>query len=189
MWPATAGIIKVQRIIVLWCVLLCVIPGQLFGGDVERTSPVPPTPNAAFVLTIHEGLLSLRATEASLKEILDAIGRQMRIEVVTQLPADQRVTLAFDRLSLDAALKRLSRYASIASLTRLDAGEGQGTVTQITVLPKGAGSVRSSPRPEKAGSVTTSERGGPEELTQEEPPRPESFGFSFDPSQFLDRKP
>ena len=59
-------------------------------------------------------------------------------EVVKQLPADQRVTLAFDQLSLDAALKRLGRYASIAYLTQPDAEQGQGTITQITVFPKGA---------------------------------------------------
>ena len=124
-----------------------------------------------------------------MKEILDAIGQQMHIEVVTQLPEDQTVTLGFDRLSLDAALKRLGRYASIAYLTQPDAEQGQGTVTQITVFPKGAESVRSSPNTEQAERVARPERGGPEKPTPEEPAHSQSFGFSFDPSQFLERKP
>jgi hypothetical protein len=102
MWIATTGAIRLPRIMVLRCFLLCCIPGELFGGEAE-TSPGPAKRNASFVLTIHEGLFSLRATQASLKEILDAIGRRMHIEVVTQLPADQTVTIAFDRLPLDAA--------------------------------------------------------------------------------------
>jgi hypothetical protein len=93
---------------------------------VERTPLGPSPPHAAFVLTIHEGLLSIRATEASLPEILDTIGRRMHIEVVMQLPADQKITLAFDRLPLDAALKRLGRYVSIAAITQWGAEKGQG---------------------------------------------------------------
>ena len=45
-------------------------------------------------------MLSLQAQEASLKGIFDAIGRQLSIEVETRIPADERITLAFDQLSL-----------------------------------------------------------------------------------------
>jgi hypothetical protein len=154
---------------------------------VERTPLGPSPPHAAFVLTIHEGLLSIRATEASLPEILDTIGRRMHIEVVMQLPADQKITLAFDRLPLDAALKRLGRYVSIAAITQWGAEKGQGAITQITVFPKGAGSVRSSPTPEQEERVARPERGGPEEPTPEEPPPSKPFSFLFDPSQVLAR--
>ena len=81
-------------------------------------------------------------------------------EVVKQLPADQRVTLAFDELSLDAALKRLGQYASIAYLTQPDAEQGQGTITQITVFPKGAGSVQYHPSPEQAEQMARPDAAG-----------------------------
>ena len=44
---------------------------------------------------IHEGRLSLMAQEASLTAIFEAIGRQLSIDVVTQISEDERVTIAF----------------------------------------------------------------------------------------------
>lgn len=50
----------------------------------------------------------------------------------------------FDRLPLDAVLKRLNRYASIASVSQKGAGKGPGLIIQITVFPKGGGPGRPS---------------------------------------------
>jgi hypothetical protein len=183
MWPATTGVMRLPRIMVLWCVLFCCIPGELFGGEAE-TPPGSAKQSASFVLTIREGLLSLRATEASLQAILDAIGQRMHIEVVTQLPADQTVTIAFDQLPLEAALKRLSRYASIAYLVQQEAGQGQAQITQITVFPKGSGPEGPSAAPREPEQVARPEGGGPPDSVSEESSRPKPFRFTFDPSQF-----
>jgi hypothetical protein len=183
MCPATIGISRLPRVMLLWCVLFCCIPGELFGGEAE-TPPGPAKRNASFVLTIHEGLLSLRATEASLQEILDVIGRRMHIEVLTQLPADQTVTIAFDQLPLEAALKRLGRYASMAYLVRQEAGQGQAQITQITVFPKGSGPEGPSAAPEELERVAGPESHSPEASVPEAPPRPQPFRFTLDPSQF-----
>ena len=187
MRPATTGLIKwsLSRILVLWLLLLLYfILGELFGGEAERIPLGPSTPNASFVLTIHEGLLSLRATEASLKEILNAIGQRIHIEVVVRLPADQTVTIAFDQLPLEAALKRLGRYASMAYLVRQEAGQGQAQITQITAFPKGSGPEGPSAAPREPERVARPEGGGPPDAVPEEPSRPQPFRFTFDPSQF-----
>ena len=52
MWLTMAGIIRVPRIIVLWCVLFYCIPGVLFGSESERTPPGPSQPQASFTLTV-----------------------------------------------------------------------------------------------------------------------------------------
>jgi hypothetical protein len=133
---ANTAINKSSRLIVFLFSLACFIPGEILGGEGDRTLLGPAERNASFTLTIDEGLLSLTAREASLKEILNAIGRRMRIEVVTRVPADETVTIAIDRLPLEAALRRLSRYANIAHISHQEAGKGQGRITQITAFPK-----------------------------------------------------
>jgi hypothetical protein len=187
MRPDTTGLIKwsLSRILVLWLLLLLYfIPGELFGGEAERTPLGPLTPNAAFVLTIDAGLLSLKAEDASFKAILEAIGQRMHIEVVAQLPADQTVTIAFDHLPLEAALKRLGRYASMAYLVRQEAGQGQAQITQITAFPKGGGPEGPSAAPGEPERVAKPEGSRPPDAVPEEPSRPKPFRLTFDPSQF-----
>jgi hypothetical protein len=79
--------------------------------------------------------LSLKAEQASVKAILDAIGRQMRIEMIVRLREDRPVTATFADLSLQEALKRLG--LSAATVIEKDQ-QGAATVTKMVVLDKGA---------------------------------------------------
>jgi hypothetical protein len=55
------------------------IPSVLLGGEAGPTSEQGATPPSAFVLTVQDSLLSLRAQDASLKAILEAIGRELAL--------------------------------------------------------------------------------------------------------------
>jgi hypothetical protein len=56
---------------------------------VSSKSPAP------FVLTTEGNCVSLTATNASLKAILEEIGRQLHIEVVATIPPEETITSAF----------------------------------------------------------------------------------------------
>ena len=97
---------------------VCLLPVTLWAEDASKDVPSPP----AFVLTVHERLLSLQARDASLKAILAQIGRELAIEVVVHIPADETITVTFDQLPIGEALKKLSpNYVYV-----VDAARGTG---------------------------------------------------------------
>ena len=109
----------VTRVIAIWLgwmlvvwLVATLIPGELSAGEVAHTSQGTPATPADVVLTVHEGVLSLWAQDASLKSIFDAIGRQLHIDVVARIPAEEQITIAFDQLSLVEALKRFRPYVN-----------------------------------------------------------------------------
>jgi hypothetical protein len=74
--------------------------------------------------------------DASLKAVLEAIGRELALRVVAHISVHDKITVQFDRLSLTEALQRLhTNYASVM--------EGQ----------KSAPSAACSPTAEVSGSA------------------------------------
>jgi len=56
----------------------------------------------------------LKAKDASLKDILEEIGRMMEIDVVANVPSEQKITIELDMMYLEEALKRFkTNYAHI----------------------------------------------------------------------------
>jgi hypothetical protein len=142
---------------------LGLLPATLWGGQAsnERSSP------QAFVLTVHEQRLSLRAREASLTAILTQIGRELGIDVVAHLPEDETITVAFDDLPVVEALKKLStNYAYV-----VDTAKADNRITKIVIFSKG----ETAPRP--SASLP------PDAQSTESSARPAPFRFEFDPSQ------
>ncbi|MDP2607366.1 MAG: hypothetical protein Q8S00_32935, partial [Deltaproteobacteria bacterium] len=86
-----------------------------------------------FVLTIQDNLISLKATDALLLEILQEIGRRMKIEMVAPLPEKGKITAEFDKLSLEDAIKRLTPHYSHAMISE----PGGKKISKIIVLQKG----------------------------------------------------
>jgi hypothetical protein len=77
--------------------------------------------------------ISLKAKDASLKEILEEIGRRMKIEVIANIPREQKITTELDMMYLEDALKRFkTNYAYITKT-----GKQKGNITKIVVVPKG----------------------------------------------------
>jgi hypothetical protein len=156
------------------------LPVVLWGQEVSDDVPSP----QHFVLTVHEQRLSLRAREASLSAILAQIGRALGIDVVAHLPADETITVAFDQLPLDEALKQLSpNYAYV-----VDTARGDRRITKIVVLSKGDPTLQGSwtppalPSPER---LDTPESRPAAQHLREPAARPAPFQFEFDPSKAM----
>jgi hypothetical protein len=155
---------------ILWRVMLlsllpvCLLPGALWAGDASDDVLAP----QAFVLTVHEQRISLRAREASLTAILAQLGRELGIEVVTQLPADETVTITFDQLPVAEALKKLSpNYAYV-----VDTARGDRSIAKIVVLSKGEATTHPTSRALSEAQRTDASR-------------PKPFMFEFDPSKVM----
>ena len=123
-----------QWSIMLVLLPLCLMPGVLVGQEAARHPAGTPALPAPFVLTIQERVLSLGAQDASLQAIIEAIGRQMHIDVAVHPPVEEHLTLAFERLSLAEAIEQFRRYANIVYRTT----PAQGDIVQIIVFRLGA---------------------------------------------------
>jgi type II secretory pathway component GspD/PulD (secretin) len=116
-----------------------------------------------FVLTTEGEQISLAATEASLKAILEELGRRLSVQVVATVSPEEKVTTHFTQLPLADALQRLSQnYAYV-----MDSAKETGKITKIMVTPAGKGGAQALPAPSTPA-----------------PPRAAPFHFEFDPSQY-----
>ena len=179
---ASARLFRVM--LVVWLVA-ALLPGATCGGDTDQTSPEPSATPADVVLTVHEGLFLLQARDASLKALFDAIGRQLHIEVVARIPADERITPAFDQLSLAEALKRSRR--SVNYLVLEDAGNAPATIRQLIVVSKRAAGMPALAIKEDGEGAVPLERRQCDAPTSETPARPQPFRFEFDPAAVGER--
>jgi len=162
MCNAMKGIEKLFWVSILLLPLL-IIPDTLFGGEADKKSEVDSKSKADFVLTIKDSLISLTAKDASLKEIVEEIGRRMKIEVVADISEEEKITIRFDKLSLEDAIKRLP--------------EGKGTALSRPTTKEFE--VKGEKR------LVKSESSAGKEAAREKSPRPEPFKFEFDPSEFV----
>jgi type II secretory pathway component GspD/PulD (secretin) len=145
-------------------------PIDLFGADAQTKLQSTPTAKANFVLTVKDNLISLKAKDASLKEILEEIGRRMKIDVVAAVPENEEVTVDFEKLTLEEAVNRLSTNYSY----QIDSEKTGKRITRIVVLDKrkietGA----SKPTPAMEQKAVKAESKLPEAVTKQ----PEPFKF------------
>lgn len=182
---------KFLAIVILMLLPMFIIPHHIFAGDDDKKPVGESESKANFVLTIKENLISLKANDVSLKEILEEIGHRMKIEVDAHIPEEEKITIEFDKLSLEDAIKRLStNYVYF-----MDSKKEEGRITKIVLLPKGEGTVLSIPaikepeviegqkvvRPESSTIREKSQQPKTEETGKEESPHPEPFKFEFNP--------
>jgi hypothetical protein len=171
-------------ILVVWLVA-ALIPCELFGAEVTHPCLGMSGSPADVVFAVHEGVLSLRAQDASLKGIFDAIGRQLHIEVVARIPAEEQITIAFDQLSLVEALKCFRPYVNYIAIE--DATKAPGTIRKLIVVSKRAAGVESPPTMQDAevfGPAAPQQSPGPAPAA---PERPKPFRFEFDPAAVGER--
>jgi len=148
---------------------VCLIPCLSVGQEATHNPARPAAPPAPFVLTIQERLLSLQAQDASLQAIIEEIGRRMHIEVKVHLPAEERITLAFEQLSLAEAIEQLRRYTNVVYRTT----QAQGDITHIIVFPQGGGTAVGTPTSDTRDATASESR---------------PFRFDFDPSKYLQER-
>jgi len=168
-------------------IFLLITPNSLFGEEADKKYKAQAESIADFVLTIKDSLISLTAKDASLKEITEEIGRRMKIEVVAAISEEEKITIRFDKLSLEDAIKKLrTSYAYVWNSEK----EG-GKITKIVLLPEGKGTAVSRPTTkestvEEEKRLVKSESSAKKEAASEKSPRPEPFKFEFDPSEFME---
>ncbi len=164
-----------KKLLIVVVILLpfVLIPSVLFGGEDEKKVEGKSESKASIVLTIKDEIVSLKAKDASLKEIIEEIGRKMKIEVIANITEEEKVTLKFDRLSIADALEKLTtNYGYV-----MDSEKKEKKITKIIVLPKGQ---------KTASSRTTTKQTRIQEEEKKEVKRPEPFKFEFDPSEFME---
>ena len=175
-------------------ILVLMLPAPLFAGEAEKKSAGQLAGHGDFVLTIHEGLLSLKAQAASLKAILEEMGQKMSLDVLGSIPEDEKITTEFAKLPVAEALQRLSSNYGY----QMKSEQGGQKMTKIFVLPKGTGTglarqTLKASEPMEEPEFQISERvievesAKKKETDKEKPSRPEPFKFEFDPSRFMQK--
>jgi hypothetical protein len=158
-------------------ILILILPAPLLASEAEKTPTPQLAGNGEFTLRIHKNLISLKAQEASLRAILEEMGREMRIEVIGDVSEDEKISTEFTNLPMAEALQRLSSNYGY----QIGSETGKKKMTKIFVLPKGAGTGLSG----QAVKESVKEPG--KDPDKERPPGPEPFKFEFDPSAFIKR--
>jgi hypothetical protein len=162
-----------------------VTAAQVFAGEAERTPKEKSATKADFVLSVKDNLISLKAKDASLKEVLEEIGRKMSIEVLALLPEQEKITTEFEKLPLEEAIERLIRNYPHLIVSQ----EGDRRIKRIIALQKSGDTVASKPvmtGPEikKEEAPIKLESRMKEEAVRKESSPPKPFSFQFDPSQY-----
>lgn len=179
---------KITFLLLLWLF-------PIFGLIFESFLPKADAREGTYELTVEANRLSLEAQDASLRAILDEIGRKMNLEVLGEIPAKETISAEFHNLPLEQALQRLSSNFGY----QVKSEQGGQEISKIFILPKGTGEntrftlEEVAPRKErevqKPERVIQAENAKKIELDKdpdnEKPARPEPFKFEFDPSALL----
>lgn len=121
-----------------------------------------------FTVSTNDGFVSVKATEASLKDVIERIGHALGIEVEAQVGDQEKVTVEFQDLTLDQAMERLS--GNYAYTTDSDGS----SIKKLFVFPKGEAVPADHSLPEKKENEV-----GRRASTAE------PFKFQFDPGKFM----
>jgi hypothetical protein len=154
--------------ILIWLFLLVLLGAEKGSAAARETRH-----GTDFVLTRQGDRLSLRAQQASLREIVETVGSMLAIDVVARIPWDIQVTLDFADLSLEDALQRFRSFANFAYTK--DTSQPDSKITRIMVIP-----IQSRER-----VVRPMARRGVEP-TSPALAQPAPFRFEFDPSKRLE---
>ncbi len=151
----------------LFCAIANVTAGEQSGQDFMVAAEELP-----FVVNVRNNLISVKAKDAPLVDVVKAIGRELGIAVHSHINKNEKVTVKFQDLPLEAALKHLSNnYVFTSDKT----GE---QVSSIYLVPKGQQKFLDASGQE---NLVKHQVGQSEET-------PEPFKFEFDPSEFMRAK-
>ena len=171
---------------------MLLLPTSLFGNERAPSLLGPLVTEGTFVLTVEADRLSLKAREASLKAIVEEIGRTMRIEVLGEVPEGKTITIAFEGFSLEKSLQRFGANYGY----QLGATNGGTRITKIFLLPSGTRnptehvpSTHMQPpkapvRPQAERHVVAARVIEPES-DEDTPGQPQPLQFEFDPSALM----
>jgi hypothetical protein len=114
---------------------LVIIPTILSGGEADNKPERDSEIQGSYALMVKGNQISLKAKDASLKDILEEIGRRMNIKVVANIPRGEKITIDFDMMYLGDAIKRFrTNYAYITASEK-----EKGKISKIVAVPEGEG--------------------------------------------------
>ncbi len=87
-----SGIRRYQRII-FFLVPLLLIPVSQYSEKAYGESKGESEGKSGYELTVKDDLISLNAEDAPLKEIIEEIGNRLEIEVVGNVPEDEKISI------------------------------------------------------------------------------------------------
>jgi hypothetical protein len=157
------------RISICW-ILIWLFPLVLSGAEKNYAVTGETRHGTDFILTRQGDRFSLRAQQASLREIVETLGSMLAIDVVARIPWDIKITLDFAEISLEDALQRFRSFANFAYTK--DTNQPASKITRIMVIPIQARERVARP---------TVRRGA--EHTSPASAQPVPFKFEFDPSK------
>jgi len=160
----------VLRTVFRRCLSVLFLASAAFVSTPIETFAEQPSKQAGaegFDLSTDQGTLSLKATNAPLKAILEQIGVELNIQVDAQVADDETVTDEFQDLPVDEALRRLAPNYAILT------GQDDEKITKIVIMPEGEVADTTVERQQKPVDDRKS-RGGSE-----------PFKFEFDPSAVM----
>ena len=121
-------------------IFLLMNAGYVLAEEIVKEYKKGLSSKSNYSLTIKKNQISLDAESALLKKILKDIGHRMKIEVVTDIPEEKKVTVKFENLPLKEAIKQLStNYVYL-----MDSEKAGGEISKIVVLTRGKGLAYSS---------------------------------------------
>ena len=88
--------------------LAAAVATAVMAEDAIESTNSTPANSPPFVATTNDDLISVKANEAPLKDVIKRIGQELGIEVDAQIGDEDKVNVEFQDLPLEAALKRLS---------------------------------------------------------------------------------
>ncbi len=153
----------IDFIVFLLFMSLLVLPMALFGGKSEGKIERKSEEKAGFELMVKDGLISLSAKDASLKEVIEELGNSMKIDVIGNIPEEEKISAKFEEVSLKDALEKLSSNHGFL----MDSDYGNSKIAKIIILPKG-----------KESRV--------QEIERTIPVKHEPFEFEFDPMEHME---
>src|SRR4029434_7116507 len=139
-------------------------PARILAAEAERIPKRKPQNRVDCVLTVRDNLISLKAKDVSLKEVLEEIGRRMKIDVIAGIPDTTKITAEFETLSVEEAVNRLSTNYSYV----MDSTNGERKITKIIVLEKGKETELSTPTTKESTIKKEEKWENPESTVREE---------------------
>jgi hypothetical protein len=171
--PNTKGFIRIITIVETF--LLVLMAGATLTQAAQSTQVV-----GTFQLKISQGYLSLEATEASLVQIFQEIGKQGKITFDSNIGPEEKITIRLERVPLEDGIRQLAKNVTIFYTE--NPKDKTRRISRIVVVSEGKESVpvqtKTSPQPENVKEPA------PQTATKKPAAQPEPFKFEFDPGKF-----
>ena len=143
-------------------ILVLLFSTPAFAADTEANT----IETDDYRLTVEDRLISLVATDAPLRDILEDISSGLDISIEAYISAEDRVTVRFEQLTLEEAIGRLSSNY----MYEFDVSGGTRRVIAVIVVPDADGLSRMDITSSESAQSPESAKGGKTKAESAEDP-------------------